>query len=151
MTSLIWKWPLGQHAEVRVCLVKRNIGIRLTKRGALWNSCWYRSRLIRKLSQEVSVSLDTVIHPSPVKFIPPVMYPAGLNKLGYLIILHGIVVLGAFYHRRVLSHPINLLTLEPPPSPLLILYRFFLTSWYSAVCGKPHPEVGHILLASDIF
>ena len=39
MTSPIWKWPLGQRAEVRDCLVKRKIGIRLTKRGTPWNSC----------------------------------------------------------------------------------------------------------------
>ena len=36
------------------------------------------------------------------KLIPPVMYPAGINELGYLITLHLIVVLGTFYHRRVL-------------------------------------------------
>ena len=33
------KWPLGQRAKVRVCLVKRKIGVRLTKRGAPRNSC----------------------------------------------------------------------------------------------------------------
>ena len=36
---LFEKLPLGQRAEVRVCLVKCKIGINLTKRGAPWNSC----------------------------------------------------------------------------------------------------------------
>ena len=36
------------------------------------------------------------------KLYPPILYPAGLNKLGYLVTLYLIVVLDAFYHRRVL-------------------------------------------------
>ena len=36
---LFEKLPLVQRAEVRVCLVKCKIGIRLTKSGAPWNSC----------------------------------------------------------------------------------------------------------------
>ena len=30
--------------------------------------------MIRKRSQDVSVSVDTVIHPGQVSFIPPVLY-----------------------------------------------------------------------------
>ena len=50
------------------------------------------------------------------KLIPPVWYPTGLNRLGYLITLQLIVVLGAFYHRRVLWHPISLLKVDCPIS-----------------------------------
>ena len=61
--------------------------------------CGNHPRLLRKHSQDVSVSVDTVIHPGPVNFIP----------------------------------------------------QFCIHWGYFAVCGKPHPEVGCILLASTIF
>ena len=63
------------------------------------------------------------------EFLPPVLYPPGLiTRILNHPPLNFIAVLGAFYHKRMLWHPISLLELKK--KTLLILDHFLLTSWY---------------------
>ena len=57
-----------------------------------------------KRQQDISVSVDTVIHSGLVNFIPPRFVSTGvkLTRIVNHLPLNFMVVLGAFYHRRVL-------------------------------------------------